>query len=881
LRLGETALAEHVWSDWNDWIEPTQQHPTPNLDDPFITLAQFWLGARFERCVAAQMRSDDRLALLDAKELTACRKSVETAALKRGFKLRSDANNSNEGEDYFDFLDFLPRLLADQQRRARERPREPVAAVLSRKFPSKAARIAALIRELDQTTGRQNGLNHLPIIEAFVQEGDDAVEPLLECLEKDDRLTRVTPATSGGLNYYRSFFGVNQVACEAISSILRQWYMLDTTDYANLSAAEQRKDLVEEIHSYWNKYKSLPLDERWFAILADDSAPRGDWLDAVRRITAAGKPPGRIGEFPDDLFPVPHEIGTRIPLQGDRLRTKSGPSVSDLLVKRLAAIGQGEPSPSSSDLLDGVTLAKALIEWDGRGHLRELRSFSKLLATTRDRSELSDPAAELFLDRIKLGDDKAVAEYIVWIRDVDPARIPFPRATIFKPMWEFGDCEEMAHAADDLFNGNNSRWNPLQIPNSTNFSIYELVDSRLIGLRAFRQQLIRELDDKSMIGKVKYDGGYRFTFIESQGASSEYLTQCQDDPYRPKSGEDRPFRACDYVASRLQPLGGFPEIQLYWPEHVRDGAVRKTQAMLLQYGQRFAWTPEQDRLNPVGKPTMTFPPLNHPATPDDVDKGRAIFALEGERRVFPLPFRPFRVRWTTLKTVSVTSLQYESLSAPPNVVTRWQQDGDVWQAEEVRHGDKWVRWYGFVGPGFIGKAPADEIELNTPLMELQHGIYWWCDLEAMTTATDPAIPIPVGKPVLVSLHIKNSLGTDQALSTDWYRAAEKAFRPGIQIHLQRSLNSSSSGSDIDAGPWRDIPCKQAREFTPSRATRLIGPAAELPAITFDLRDFYTLEKPGAYRVSLVGPSADKGKTRPETQSEWFTLVSGPNGRHEK
>ena len=38
-------------------------------------------------------------------------------------------------------------------------------------------------------------------------------------------------------------------------------------------------------------------------------------------------------------------------------------------------------------------------------------------------------------------------------------------------------------------------------------------------------------------------------------------------------------------------------------------------------------------------------------------------------------------------------------------------DGWVWQAEEVRRGDRWERYYGFVGPHVIARIPADEIEL--------------------------------------------------------------------------------------------------------------------------------------------------------------------------
>ena len=39
------------------------------------------------------------------------------------------------------------------------------------------------------------------------------------------------------------------------------------------------------------------------------------------------------------------------------------------------------------------------------------------------------------------------------------------------------------------------------------------------------------------------------------------------------------------------------------------------------------------------------------------------------------------------------------------------QDGLVWQAEEVWKDGKWVRYYGFVGRHVVAKVPAAEVEL--------------------------------------------------------------------------------------------------------------------------------------------------------------------------
>ena len=43
-----------------------------------------------------------------------------------------------------------------------------------------------------------------------------------------------------------------------------------------------------------------------------------------------------------------------------------------------------------------------------------------------------------------------------------------------------------------------------------------------------------------------------------------------------------------------------------------------------------------------------------------------------------------------------------------------QQSGKVVQAEEVLNGEKWRRYFGFVGVAGIQKVPAEDIEFRTP-----------------------------------------------------------------------------------------------------------------------------------------------------------------------
>ena len=94
---------------------------------------------------------------------------------------------------------------------------------------------------------------------------------------------------------------------------------------------------------------------------------------------------------------------------------------------------------------------------------------------------------------------------------------------------------------------------------------------------------------------------------------------------------------------------------------------------------------------------LAFPILDRPATKDDVRAARAIFSLEGEGEIrrIELPSIPIKARWIP----------------PGKAPADSAEDGWVWQAEEVRKGGQWERYYGFVGRHVIARVPASSIEL--------------------------------------------------------------------------------------------------------------------------------------------------------------------------
>jgi len=209
LRLGEAALAEKVWRKWSDSKEP----------DPFLALAGDWLWARFGRAVCAHMRGEDRLGLIDSQWLTTMQKRADAIARERGFKREEGHEKS---DTYFEFLESVPRLLADQKQRLAKKP-----AAKEGQAEPRDKRIARLVADLEYAAPlpsgehRFGGLGTDPRVQSLVSAGDAAVPQLLDCLEKDDRLTRLAEFGKEGPRSC-DLIGVDRAAFMALSLILRE-----------------------------------------------------------------------------------------------------------------------------------------------------------------------------------------------------------------------------------------------------------------------------------------------------------------------------------------------------------------------------------------------------------------------------------------------------------------------------------------------------------------------------------------------------------------------------------------------------------------------------------------------------------------------------------
>lgn len=569
LRLGEAATVNRI-----------SKFAKSENADPYLDLANDWAWNAFERAVCAHERGDDRLALADARMLAKIGPLIEVEAKRRGFKPDSDESDSrfpNRKLPYLPFLTQLPALLSDSERR-----------VASRKTPPLPKNdIAALIDDLQNVDARQWGqpggvsLAGDARVQALVKRGGEAVEPLLDALENDARLTR---SVSFGRDFFRSrqLISVSEAAYAALADLLR----VSFKTYGENGESFSKKELATQIRAYWAKMGALSPAERFYTTLKDDKAGADQWLQAAANLVQ-----------PDDVeshgawTTIPNrQRGQKIHLRGESLRDGRTPSVSQLLARRsddIAALRTGSTQDHFLYVSAGK-MALYLADWDKTAAIptlkKRLARAWNIGAKPNDILAFNGSAVENFgtiiaqmtLARARSGDATAYDEYAAWIRKADLKTVSFGGQELQKPLIQGAARPSIARAIDYLFNDPKSPWSNV-LAERNGFWLLDFWATPLPDTAGFRKQALRALANKNRAGAITFHPRKEWNSsteaqIELKGLGMGFRGSNADRD-TPPPGQKRAFRVCDTYAYFYSQYRNGPKFQLFWPQKKRDAGV--------------------------------------------------------------------------------------------------------------------------------------------------------------------------------------------------------------------------------------------------------------------------------------------------------------------
>ena len=852
MRIGKSELASSVWAlAYKDPDIPTRE-PPKELKEAYEGLAITWLFSLYNRAICAQMRGDDDLALVSYRQLA----SILPEVKKKEATFPVPPKSPDQQEGPFDFLKEVPSYLADMERRCQEPPHPSALSLGPDKFPDKAAWIKALIADLEDVQAPQDGqpgwvrLDENATVKALVQEGNDAVEPLLDCLEYDNRYTR-------SVHFWRDFapertvLGTDEAAYTALTGIFKTSFfdVISTGQDLTNSGPEARAKVVAAIRAYWEKRKGTAVEDQWFITLADDNAKPEEWASAAVNIAKSGQ----------------------------SLRSKTNPDVTGLLEKRLKTLSTQDMG-SSWRPQAAPQLADTLLTWDGLDAADSVREFCNAMAgrysIEKETDGLTRPLIALMERLIGMGDQKILDDYAGWLTTVTPEKVGDFQVILlwFKPLWENPDQPALQKAASFIFTDKNSAWVRFMHDKAGSNEGQALLRSPLIGVPSFRQMVLTGLADHTQVGESGYLVGnfwmVRYGFGEN---GTQVMSQLNPlDPFSKLAGYDT-FRLCDLYASGLgQAKAGLPAMEFYWPVEKRDAAVKQAIETLQRYGERYRITAANHTQQNFGYgldgANIYFPKLDHQATADDVQKGLAIFSLpvEAKAQVWAMPKYPLSARWLAIKDFSHNAGHSDATGRQWTTV-EYENTGHVWQAEKDLVDGKWQLFYGFTGDHCIVRVPAEEIEFPTGWrshwQELDQGFD--CLLASNGNHYKP--PLHPGDAFPLTLKLRNRRGVDQNAPDTLYKSDTKSLAEGVEIHLYRKnvpgaaeiVKEPADKSKVKSD-WEEVPSREAPHFELNAPTHKLAPTDEVEVLSCNLEDYYDLSMVGEYYVEV---SFDPGKVK--------------------
>jgi hypothetical protein len=193
----------------------------------------------------------------------------------------------------------------------------------------------------------------------------------------------------------------------------------------------------------------------------------------------------------------------------------------------------------------------------------------------------------------------------------------------------------------------------------------------------------------------------------------------------------------------------------------------------------------------------------------------------------------------------------------------------VHQAEEVKKGGRWERFYGHAT---IARVAASEIEFSPDhrrRLTLPSGLS-----ARLETAEPPVAVFRPGQPVFVTLRLFNARGIERPAPTEFVRAGadgKPALRRGLSLALKNVPKAGDTAALLNSfsAPPRN-PTRTDR-FEAGNASRMLAPTESFGAMRIDVSDWYARLEPGVYWLELAF-GADSGLGEGTTNRLEFWIV---------
>ncbi len=566
LRYGRSDLAEEVYTRVEK--NAINSNRLQSKDAWFHSTRQY-LSNRYDRALAAHMRGDDHLALTDFSNLSQNYKSFVHEADRRLSKTQSQDDSEVDPSNPIAFI-YSANQLAEDIRERIDKPQKPIdlQSLDAKTQPERIRLLITAMNQIDERKGGQPGsvsINQSPIIKALISEGDAAVEPLMDCIETDQRYTR-SVGFARDFSVHRNPISVATCARVALDSLLR------------VSTSETSGQLwpVDKIREYWKVNKGITLEAAWYRDLLDDSTDYRTWELAARNITSRATN-AHAGGLP--------------PLRGESLRYNREPTVTQLFHRRALELIDVKNTAASRDAWkakSGIDIALASYVWDRQASLPTLQAVSH--DVLNPKSEITPSpvflarVSRVFAVRMKLGDRDAIDEYTKLLTKLSHQSDPHivGEVGILQVLWEQQNSPKIRELANRIFLERNSQWN---IQNWTKSGVADrlvaLVNTPALLIPGFRKALAEAIliHTDWATGRIeRRDSLYTLSYRAKGGQG---ILGNQENVPANRIGEDFPITSSDFLILNMRTIRGLPKFEAFWDEGRKSKARQKVVAFLL------------------------------------------------------------------------------------------------------------------------------------------------------------------------------------------------------------------------------------------------------------------------------------------------------------